>query len=167
MTLNNLGFALYINNVEIMKRMGKLKEEMDLSNSKELDSIKKQVSQMLSDIQKINEEFANHVKDNNVHVSKNIKEIIEKLSESNGKLTYDGNEIGGGVKTYTSTIHGNGNKKEFTIQHNLGSTDVSVRMKDQHGETCFTDYSAQDGNTVVLEFTDAPAGTEVYTVTVQ
>lgn len=174
MTLDNLSLALYLNNIEIIKRLDKLKQDINAGNAQnftdvndKINNINNKIQEIIESLDSTNNVLKTHIESADIHVNASIKNIISKLSVNDGRLFYNGAEIGSSdTKKFTSVIRGNASRKAFTVTHNLGTKDVVATVKDQDGEMCFVDYIINDNNNITLNFENAPSGTAVYTVTV-
>lgn len=105
--------------------------------------------------------------DNSYFLNKNQYILLTKFSEdSDNNLLYNGNPIkgNGDVKKYVTTITGDGNTTEFNINHELNSQYVFVMLKDNTGESCFTNYKTIDDNNIQLSFLEPLNSDESYTV---
>lgn len=105
--------------------------------------------------------------DNSYFLNKNQYILLTKFSEdSDNNLLYNGNPIkgNGDVKKYVTTITGDGNATEFNINHELNSQYVFVMLKDNTGESCFTNYKTIDDNNIQLSFLEPLNSDESYTV---
>ena len=105
--------------------------------------------------------------DNSYFLNKDQYILVTKFSEdSDNNLLYNGNPIkgNGDVKKYVTTITGDGNTTEFNINHELNSQYVFVMLKDNTGESCFTNYKTIDDNNIQLSFLEPLNSDESYTV---
>jgi hypothetical protein len=72
-----------------------------------------------------------------------------------------------GVAKYAETITGDNTTTTFPITHGLGTSDVTVAIRDLvTGDDVFTDTAVTDNNTITLTFATAPANTKTYRVIV-
>ena len=72
-----------------------------------------------------------------------------------------------GTAKHAETITGDGTETEFNIQHDLGTTDVSVTVRDLANDNLIiVGWKPVDGDNIVIEFAVAPANTKNYRVVV-
>jgi hypothetical protein len=72
-----------------------------------------------------------------------------------------------GAAVYAEEIQGDSVATEFSIEHNLGSTDVVVSIRDMaDGSMVMTDIKVVDGNEVEIAFAEALDSSHVFGVTV-
>ena len=80
-------------------------------------------------------------------------------------LTFILDTVPTGVEKYTETITGDNTTTAFAINHGLGTSDVTIAIRDNStGDEVFTDTAITDNNNVTLTFANAPASTKSYRV---
>ena len=73
-------------------------------------------------------------------------------------------EVSLGQSKYKTSIVGDGETTQFTITHNLDSIDVIVVIYDDYLNDAVADIRRVDADTILVEFAEAPALKEAFTI---